>query len=140
MIKIDVGVVNVSFGKCRKPRRGWIFSTKFPGGTMRSKSMTIRLQNDAQIPVGVEPDDELGLPAPDANALSATSSDDTIATAVMTSDGKSVVVVAQSDGAATITVTDGTISGEFDVEVVDPTAVAFKFTEGKAVPKGTPIP
>lgn len=102
----------------------------------------ITLQNNGQVEFDIDPVGALGEDEPDTNALTASVVQTDLLKVVLSPDNKKLGLVGQGkDGVANVTLDDGRgATSTFEVDLVDPAAVAFKLqNESTVVTAGTPF-
>ncbi len=118
--------------RCEPLARALKLQISLPNGNFLGASdMSLTLEAGAVEDFSVAFVDASGAPAAAPGDIGVTSSDDTIATGVLSADGKtlSVAAVAGKVGSATIIVLSGSLTASIDVSVVAGVATAIVLTD-----------
>jgi hypothetical protein len=110
-------------------------STGLPTGTPTSQGGTMQIHDNEQFDLTVDTKDAKGFET--ADVVSWSSSDETVATLVVSDDSRTATVVAGNPGSTTIQVSDGVLSATEAVDVVPAGTATIALTEGPVTEQPT---
>lgn len=103
------------------------------GKPLRKGTLPMQLHDTEKVDLVIQALDSKGFPT--ADTVTATSSDDTVASVVPGADGKTFTVVAGNPGSAVITLGDGNLSATESIDVIPGAVAKIVIAEGTAVPQ-----